>query len=309
MILPAFLLLMQALPDRWITGGPNCMEVPEWQVHEYNPDFYILRESGCTNYEKPFLYLLFGKEKALLEDTGAGKADTSRIVDTVITKWLARNQRTSIALIVGHSHGHGDHVAGDKTFENFRYPVTAVPLNVEGAAQFYGIAHWPDGLGQIDLGGRVLDVIPIPGHEKIGVALYDRQTRVLLTGDTLYPGRLYFPVGDFATYKESIRRLVDFAGTHPVTQILGTHIEQSRTPFIDYPIGSFYQPDEHVLQLGVDHLRALDAALQKMGDQPVRLALADFTIWPMTPEVRKEMEATRKSTDERLRKTMWSQPK
>ena len=42
------------------------MEVPDWQVHEYNADFYILRESGCTNYEKPFLYLIFGKDKALL---------------------------------------------------------------------------------------------------------------------------------------------------------------------------------------------------------------------------------------------------
>ena len=33
---------------RWTTGGPKCMEVPDWQVHEYNEDFYILRESGCN---------------------------------------------------------------------------------------------------------------------------------------------------------------------------------------------------------------------------------------------------------------------
>jgi len=36
------------------------MEVPDWQVHEYNADFYIIRESGCTHYEKPFIYLIFG---------------------------------------------------------------------------------------------------------------------------------------------------------------------------------------------------------------------------------------------------------
>src|SRR5882672_11630349 len=24
------------LPTSWITGGPRCMEVPDWQVHEYN---------------------------------------------------------------------------------------------------------------------------------------------------------------------------------------------------------------------------------------------------------------------------------
>ena len=58
------------LAEPWLTGGPNCLTVPDWQVHEYNEDFYILRESGCINAEKPFLYLMFGENKALLEDTG-----------------------------------------------------------------------------------------------------------------------------------------------------------------------------------------------------------------------------------------------
>src|SRR5437660_1740302 len=52
------------LPAHWITGGPDCSAVPKWQVHAYNADLYILRESGCTNYEKPFLYLFFGKDRA-----------------------------------------------------------------------------------------------------------------------------------------------------------------------------------------------------------------------------------------------------
>src|ERR1700734_3682543 len=68
------------LPKNRITGGPNCLEVPDWQVHEYNPTFYILRESGCINYEKPFLYLIFGDKKALLEDTGAGQVQTAPFV-------------------------------------------------------------------------------------------------------------------------------------------------------------------------------------------------------------------------------------
>src|SRR5579859_1447978 len=64
------------LPQAWRTGGPKCMEAPDWQIHEYNSDFYILRESGCTHYEKPFLYMIFGGDKALLLDTGAGQVDT-----------------------------------------------------------------------------------------------------------------------------------------------------------------------------------------------------------------------------------------
>ena len=66
-----------ACPRSGSPAVPQCIEVPDWQIHQYNEDFYILRQSGCTHYEKPFLYLLFGKDKALLEDTGAGKSDAA----------------------------------------------------------------------------------------------------------------------------------------------------------------------------------------------------------------------------------------
>ena len=52
------------LPKAWMTGGPNCLELPAWQVHEYNPNFFILRESGCIHDEKPFLYLLILSPRA-----------------------------------------------------------------------------------------------------------------------------------------------------------------------------------------------------------------------------------------------------
>src|SRR5580704_5713060 len=97
-----------ALPSSWITGGPNCLEVPDWQVQQYNSTFLILRESGCTHYEKPFLYLIFGKERALLVDTGAGESD--------VAQFIKKLMRSSVALVVAHSHGHGDHVAGDNGF-------------------------------------------------------------------------------------------------------------------------------------------------------------------------------------------------
>jgi hypothetical protein len=61
------------LPAHWLSQGSKCMEIPEWQVHEYNPNFFILRQSPCTDYEKPFVFLFFGKDKALLADTGSRK--------------------------------------------------------------------------------------------------------------------------------------------------------------------------------------------------------------------------------------------
>ena len=273
-------LELGTLPDRWRTGGPDCTDMPRWQVHEYNPDFYILRQSGCIHYEKPFLYLIFGEERALLEDTGAGDADTAVVVLPLLERWSERNGRESpIPLTVVHSHSHGDHVAGDQQFENL--PGVEVVAPVVGDIQVaFGIENWPLDTGEIDLGGRMLDVIPIPGHDRASIALYDRMTGVLLTGDSLYPGRLYVSYDDFTTFVDSNQRLVDFTRDRPVAHILGTHIEQTRIPFVDYPRGTEYQPDEHTLELSRGSLLELNSALAALNGTPEEVALRDVTLSP-----------------------------
>lgn len=292
-----------SLPSQWLTGGPNCMEVPDWQVHEYNPDFYILRESGCTNYEKPFLYLLFGNAKAILLDTGAGKTDVSQQVSAVISKWLQRSHRADIPLIVAHSHSHDDHVAGDSQFTG-RPNVTLVEPTLDATKRFFGIDRWPDGKGQVDLGNRVIDVIPIPGHDVLSLAYYDRQTGVLFTGDSLYPGRLY--VSDFPAFVQSTDRLVEFTRGKIVTHLLGCHIEQTATPYLDYPIGSMFQPHEHALDLSRGHLLELQAVLHEM-NKPARVAMRDYTVWPANDDDWKELEALAKVTQAKQKQSMWGQ--
>jgi hydroxyacylglutathione hydrolase len=258
-------------PAEWVTGGPRCTEIADWQVHEYNSNFYILRESGCTHYEKPFLYLIFGRERALLVDTGAGSVDTAGFVQRLIAK------HGPLPLVVAHSHGHGDHVAGDAGFQTME-GVTFVPASTEAEQRAFGIAKWPEDAGFIDLGDRIVDVLAIPGHHPAHVAYYDRKTGILLTGDHLYPGRLY--VSDFGAYLASTRRLVEFTATRPVAHILGCHIEQSATPYVDYPVGTKYQPREHTLELGRAQLLELLAALDAMRGAPARVRFRDFTIWP-----------------------------
>jgi glyoxylase-like metal-dependent hydrolase (beta-lactamase superfamily II) len=269
------------LPKHWITGGPTCVEVPDWQVHKYNKDFYILRESGCTHFEKPFLYLIFGNDKALLEDTGAGDVDTARIVQRVMATWLAENHRESIPLLVFHSHAHGDHIAGDKQMAAL--PNTKVAgIEVEDVKRFFGITRWPEQILALDLGGRVLDVIPIPGHQDASVAIYDRKTGILLTGDTVYPGRI--SVRNMPEFVRSMHRLIDFTSDKPVAHILGTHIEQTTTPFVDYPRGTKYQPEEHPLALSRGVLFELIDAVASMKDPMARVDLSDISIVPRKPD-------------------------
>jgi hydroxyacylglutathione hydrolase len=296
------------LPAHWLSQEPKCMEIPEWQVHEYNPNLYILRQSPCTDYEKPFIYLLFGKDKALLMDTGSRNGNLAPALQRTVKNWLARNGRTSIPLIVVHSHEHEDHTWGDKELQamnNPAMPVTFIPSEVEATKRFYGIEHWPTDIGHVDLGDRIIDLIPIPGHSAVSVALYDRNTAILLAGDTVYPGRLY--VGDFPAFQASVERLIKFTEGKPVAQILGNHIEQTSTPFLDYPVGTMYQPNEHELALSRGALLELEDALLSMHGTPRRLALRDLSVWPVGPNFMSPAEKAQFKIHEKEEKDkMWN---
>ena len=62
-----------SLDVRWIHGAPARRPAtdPPIQVHWYDPHTVIMRQSKSVHYEAPFLYLLFGNDRALLLDTGA----------------------------------------------------------------------------------------------------------------------------------------------------------------------------------------------------------------------------------------------
>ena len=265
------------LPSSWVTGA-SCPEMPVFRVHQYNPDLFVLRQSGCTNFEKPFLYLLFGERSAMLVDTGAQNADVAGAVGQIIERWSARHGSGPVSLVVVHSHGHGDHIAGDAQFTR-RANTTLVAASPEALTAFFGLKGWSETSASYILSGRAIDIIPIPGHEPASIALYDRRTALLLTGDTLYPGRLY--VRDGPAFTASIQRLVAFTRDKPVAHILGAHIENTRSPYLDYPEGTTYQPDEHALGLGRAHLLELNDAVTAMRGPIGRRILRDFTIWPV----------------------------
>ncbi|MBY0507119.1 MAG: MBL fold metallo-hydrolase [Bryobacteraceae bacterium] len=255
------------LPREWPTGGPRCMESPDFFIHEYNPHLFILRESGCSHYEKPFLYLIFGQERVMLLDTGAGKSELVPLVDRLIAQWSERHGRPKPKLMIAHTHSHSDHHARDAQF--------AGRAGVEFAGTL-GLA--PEGDGQVELGERTLDVFAMPGHDTAAIIYYDRRTGILFTGDNIYPGRLY--IRDWAAYVRSTRRLVDFTATRRVSHLLGNHIEQTATPYVEFPVGTKYQPEEHGLELGRAHLLELQAELARLNGKPARVALRDFTLYP-----------------------------
>jgi len=199
------------------------------------------------------------------------------VVGEVITQWLADNGKVSIELIVVNSHAHGDHTAGNSMFDG-QPGVTLVPPSVGGLSEFFGIDDWPEQIVAYDLGGRTIDVIPIPGHQTSHIALFDHGTGWLLTGDTLYPGRLY--IDDFDAYVASISRLVDNVPAEAVCNVMGTHIEMTSTPGVDFEFGADQHPNEHALQLDYAHLVELRDAVLAM-DSPEIEVHDDFIVFPL----------------------------
>jgi glyoxylase-like metal-dependent hydrolase (beta-lactamase superfamily II) len=259
-----------SFPDHWDDGtDPSA---PEHQVHWYDDRTAIIRQSLHTNFEAPFLYLLLGDQRALLLDSGTGHV----LLRPLVTSLLTDKGAAGHELVVAHSHAHGDHVGGDGEFD------AVVGRSAEEVAQYFGFTDWPNDIVQFDLGGRVLDLVAIPGHHSSHLAIYDRNTRLLLSGDSLYPGRLY--VFDWPAYRASVARLGEFvAAGNPVEWALGAHIELTDEPGKDYAMGADQHPDEHELQLRPAVLTELVDVMAAAGAEPVRVERDHFIVYPVSP--------------------------
>lgn len=244
----------------WNEGAEDCKASPQppLEVHPYNSQTYILRESLCATFEAPFMYLLIGSTKALLIDTGdVADANQMPLAKTVI-QLLPTDGGTKLPLLVVHTHRHLDHRAGDGQFMHLPN-AEVVGFDVESVRRYYKFANSPNGLAQINLGDRTLDVIPTPGHNETEVSFYDRNTGLFFSGDFLMPGRLL--IDDADADLASAERVAAFVKDRPISYVLGGHIELDEGGET-FPWESQYHPNEHVLQMSKDDLLALPAAIR-----------------------------------------------
>ena len=271
----------------WIHGAADCARTddPVVQVLRLDRDTFILRLSKCYSFEANFIYLLLGREKALLLDTGPRPDPGARyralplrrLVDQLVADWSTEAGVAEPDLVVAHTHGHGDHVSGDDQFTD-RPRTHVVAPTVAAVSGFFGLRDWPDGQAELDLGGRRLTVLPVPGHEPTHIAVHDVRTGALFTGDMLYPGLL--TVRDWTAFRRSAARLANLVQKSAVSVVLGSHIEMSRTPGRLYPLGTTYQPDEHPLPLAPASVLELHRACEAMADAPHEEVHDDFVIRP-----------------------------
>jgi hydroxyacylglutathione hydrolase len=80
----------------------------------------------------------------------------------------------------------------------------------------------------------------------------------LLSGDFLLPGRLL--VDDLAEYRASARRVAEFVAGHPVSHVLGAHVELDAAGEL-YAHGATRHANEGNLALTAEDVQGLPAAL------------------------------------------------
>jgi hydroxyacylglutathione hydrolase len=252
-------LVSGSMDVHWNEGASDCARNPQppIQVHPYNAQTFILRENPCSTAEAPFMYLLVGSNKALLIDTGDVADPKQMPLAQTVMALLPSAGESKLPLVVVHTHGHLDHRLGDSQFKPLSH-VEVVPTDLSNVRKYFGFSDWPNGLAQVDLGDRIVDVLPTPGHYPSHVSYYDRQTGLFFSGDFFLPGRLI--IDDADADLASANRVVNFIQNRPVTYVLGGHIELDADGEA-LPLEPHYHPREHVLQLTKQDLVTLPAVI------------------------------------------------
>ncbi len=269
---------------QWMHGASKCKNDvnPPIQVVQADESSYVLRQNKCVTFEAPFIYVLFGRDIVLVLDTGANASPVESPIYQTIESLLSQQRRVLASpipkLLVVHSHSHNDHTKGDFQFEG-KPGVEIVATNNKALETQLGLSDWPNRNSSIDLGDRVVTIIPTPGHQEQSIAIYDHQTKWLMTGDTLYPGAIR--VKNWSDFRNSIKRLLEFSQTNPVSHIMGAHIELNRQTGELYRIGSTYQPHEAPLGLDIEQLAHLNNNLQRTS-KAKKLVFESFTISPLS---------------------------
>ena len=175
------------------------------------------------------MYLVLGAERAALIDTGTGIGDLRNEVCKL----------TSLPCTVLSTHFHWDHVGANSHFDEVSIHMLEADLveqepDMGWLLETLGLpearAVLPPGFDPaayriqpkaaarvlqdgdvIDLGGRTLRVLHIPGHSPGHTAFWDEESGALFTGDSAYPGPMYacFAGGNPTAFAHSLRRMAE----------------------------------------------------------------------------------------------------
>ena len=225
-----------------------------------------------------FSYLIAGSSTAVLFDTGPGVRDITAVVRSL----------TALPVLAIPSHLHFDHVGNLQRFADVGLPdLPALRAQVQdgvfrfGYYQFLGfvegfdrpsvrVTRWIAPGAAIELGGRQLTLLSVPGHTPDSVVLHDHDANRVFAGDFIYPSQVYayFPGADLGNYAASAGKVVRLLDDQ--SEVFGAH-GCDRLPTVDVPV--LRKAD--VLALGRATAAAADGSAVSRGIYPRDIPVND----------------------------------
>ena len=158
----------------------------QWfQIQKIDDRTFAIKEVHYWQYNVN--YLILGDERAILFDTGPGVYSIRKVVERL----------TDLPVTVLASHLHFDHVGNHQEFDRIALPdkPDLRERTVDGRFTLDHVRHlyavnvsfrvaewWREGQ-VVDLGGRKLEVLSVPGHTEESTALLDDESNQLFSGD------------------------------------------------------------------------------------------------------------------------------
>ena len=235
-----------------------------FEVYRVAPDTYAIYEPH--QWEETIGYLIVGRERAALLDTGMGIGDLPAVVRSL----------TKLPIVVLNSHTHNDHVGGNWQFDTAPNEVDSLDTpytraHAAGDAAYaaivkgeikpealcgslpsgfdakgyhthpWHVARWLHDGDTVELGGRNLQIIAAPGHAPDAVLVVDRSRGLLFTGDSYYNAHIYIfgPGADAVAYRATAERMA--ALSHQVRLALPAHNEPIAQPSVLTALDAAYE--------------------------------------------------------------------
>ena len=194
-------------------------------IEKINSSTFIISEPKSS--QKNSSYLIIGENEALLFDAGTGENK-----DFPLNSILEKITQKPIVMVL--SHFHFDHIGNLNEFKTIALTNqqmnhcklindSIVILNqsetlTQKEVQFHKskLVHLQS---EIDLGNRIIKILPTPGHSKVGISLLDQENKFLFTGDLVYNGLLLIDSSD--QYLSSLKLLRENVNVNH--RIFGAH--------------------------------------------------------------------------------------
>lgn len=202
-----------------------------YQVRRLDDDVTAISEPFIQEFYRCNIWHVRGRDRDMLVDSGMGVVSLREYVPLV----------TERDLIAVASHTHFDHIGCHHEFEcravhSAEADLLANPTRQNTLADPYVTDDIFDALppepycstcyavkkapatriledgDRIDLGDRVFEIIHTPGHSPGGIALYEKATEILFSGDILYDGPLiedtyHSNAGDYLASMERLLKI------------------------------------------------------------------------------------------------------